>query len=393
MLLTNISRLVTISSGVVENAALQMESGKIKWFGPISKAPASKEIFDCQQTVVTPGLVDCHTHLVHAGYRQEEYALRAKGKNYLEIAAAGGGILSTVRATRTVSFDELYEISAKRLQEALFFGTTTIEIKSGYGLDIDTEIKILQVIQKLQREFPLTIVPTFMGAHTFPEEFKNRHLDYVHLLVMEMLPAVAKLGIIKFCDVFVEEGAFTSEEATQIIEAAKKYKMECKLHVDQLTPGKGAELAAKLKAVSADHLENISAEGIAALKKSNTVAVVLPGASFFLGVKPAPARKMIDAGLKVAISTDYNPGTNPSLNLMLAATQAVNFCKMTCDEAWKGITLHAAEALQLEKEVGSIAVGKNADLILWGAPDENYPTYRYGRNCIRPIFIKGKKVL
>lgn len=393
MLFHNISRLVTIESGVIENAALSIEGGKIAWFGPASRARASTDLFDCGETVVTPGLVDCHTHLVHAGYRQGEYALRAAGKSYLEIAAAGGGILSTVRATRAASFDDLYEISAKRLQEALFFGTTTIEIKSGYGLDLDTEIGILQVIQKLQREFPITIIPTFMGAHAIPDEFKKRRSDYVRLVVSEMLPAAATLGIVKFCDVFVEEGAFTPEEAVQIIEAARQYGMACKLHVDQLTPGKGGELAARLKAVSADHIENISEEGIAALKKSDTVAVVLPGAAFFLGIKPAPVRKMIDAGLKVAIASDYNPGTNPCLNLMLAATQGVSLCKMRCEEVWKGITLHAAKALQLEKETGSIAVGKNADLILWGVPDENYPIYRYGRNCIRHIFIGGKQVL
>jgi len=264
------------------------------------------------------------------------------------------------------------------------------EIKTGYGLDVATELKILKVIQKLQEQFPITIVPTFMGAHTIPEEFRKNRPGYLRLLIDEMLPQVAALGIVRFCDVFVEEEAFVIEVAVEIISAAKKHGMKCKLHVDQLTAGGGAELAARLDAVSADHLENISEAGIRAPKKSGTVAVLLPGASFFIGVNPAPARKMLDGGVKVAIATDYNPGTNPSLNLMMAATQAVSFCKITAEEAWRGITLHAAKALGLEKEKGSIDIGKDADLILWDIPDEIYPLYRYGHNCIRHIFVKGK---
>lgn len=392
MLLHNISKLIPITSAPIVDAALHIEDGKIQWFGPQSKAPKSHEIFDCKGTVVTPGLIDCHTHLVHAGYRQNEYAMRAQGKSYLDIAKAGGGILATVRATRAASFDELYQASARRLQEVHFFGTTTVEIKTGYGLDVATELKMLKVIQKLQEQFPITIIPTFMGAHTIPEEFEKNRSGYLRLLIDEMLPAVALLKIVKFCDVFVEEKAFDVDEASEIITAAKKHGMKCKLHVDQLNAGKGAELAARLGAVSADHLENISEEGVRSLKKSGTVAVLLPGASFFLGVKPAPARKILDAKVKVAIATDYNPGTNPSLNLMLAATQAISFCQMTADEAWRGITLHAAEALDLD-DVGSIDIGKQADLILWSGPDEVYPLYRYGRNCIRNIFVKGKQLL
>lgn len=390
MLLTNISRLVMIESDVVVDAALEVEGGKIRWFGPASQAPPSKETYDCKGAVVTPGLVDCHTHLVHGGSRQQEYRERAAGKSYLEIAREGGGILSTVAATRAASFDELYASAAKRLEEAISCGTTTIEIKSGYGLDVATELKMLEVVQKLQKRFPVTIVPTFLGAHTVPKEFKDKRSDYVRLVIEEVLPAVSRLGIVKFVDVFVEEEAFSSEEARKIVTAAKKFGMKPKFHVDQLTAGQGAELAAELNAVSADHLEKISDQGIESLKRSGTVAVMLPGASFFIGVTPAPARKILDASVKVALSTDYNPGTNPCLNLILTATLAVNALKMTLDEIWQAITIHAASALGLEDKVGSIKVGKQADLVLWNAPDENYPLYRYSKNCVRQVFVGGK---
>lgn len=401
MLLTNISKLITIESGVVEDAALLIEGETIRWFGPVTQMPRviaspkseaiSMKKFDCSGGVVTPGLVDCHTHLVHAGSRAQEYVERAAGKSYLEIAKTGGGILSTVAATRAASFSELYAESARRLKEAVAFGTTTVEIKTGYGLDVATELKMFEVIQKLQKEFPVNIVPTFMGAHTVPAEYKNRRAEYVRLVVDEMLPAVGKMKIAKFCDIFVEEEAFTADEARRIVSAAKKYGMLPKLHVDQLTAAHGAELAAELRAVSADHLEKISDAGIQALAQSKTVAILLPGASFFLGVLPAPARKILNGGVRVAIATDYNPGTNPNLNLMLAATQAVSLLKMTTAEVWEAITLNAAAALNLEDRIGSIRVGKQADLVVWDAPDENYLLYRYSKNCVRNIFIKGEE--
>lgn len=408
MLITNIKKLVPITSEPIFDAELEVEGGKIKWFGPSSFPPRvrvrgrlqreSRDIFDCKGAVVTPGLVDCHTHLVHAGTREKEFAMRAAGKSYLEIAKAGGGILSTVAATRETTFDELYALSERRLKEAISFGTTTIEIKSGYGLDTETEIKILKVAQKLAKDFPITIVGTFLGAHTFPPPLPSREGargrgKYIDLLISEMLPEAAKLNFVRFCDVFVEKEAFTVAEAIQILTAAKKFKMGIKLHVDQLSAGKGAELAAELKAVSADHLEHISEEGIGALKKSGTVAVLLPGASFFLGMKPAPARALLDRGVLVAIATDYNPGTNPCLNLPLMGTLAMSQLKMKADEVWQAMTIHAARALNLEKEKGSIEIGKDADLILWEAADEIVPLYRYGSDCIRHIFAKGKQLL
>lgn len=392
MLLTNISKLIPIEGEPIEKAALQITDGKIKWFGPESKAPKDPKKFDGEGCVVTPGLVDCHTHLVHAGSRQHEYQLRSEGKSYLEIAKAGGGILSTVQATRAAPFEQLYLEAAHRVGEAMIYGTTTIEIKSGYGLDVATELKMLEVIQQFKKEIPINIVSTFLGGHTIPKEYQGKRNDYVALVIREMLPAVAKLGGVDFCDIFVEASAFSAEEARQILSAAKKIGLKTKFHVDQLTAGKGAELAAELGAISADHLEQISEEGIRALKNSGTVAVLLPGASFFLGVKPAPARKLLDVGIPVAIATDYNPGTNPCLNLMLTATFGIGLLKMTAEEVWRAITINAAKALGLEKKVGSIAVGKQADLVLWDAPDEIYPLYRYSKDCVAHVFAKGQKV-
>lgn len=393
MLLTNISRLVTIENGVIENAALQIIDDRIAWLGPQKGAPMSRDLFDCKQAVVTPGLIDCHTHLVHADYRQKEFAFRASGKTYLEIAEEGGGILSTVAATRRASVEDLYAQTAKRLKEAMSCGTTTIEIKTGYGLDLETELKMLEVISRLKKHFQMNIVATFLGAHVVPKEYGGRRQEYVEKILKEILPAVAKTEWVKFCDVFVEEGAFTAEEARAILEEASLLGLKPKLHADQFNNGKGAQLAAQCQAVSADHLEKISARGIAALKKSGTVAVLLPGASFFVGVKPAPARKLLDAGVCVALATDYNPGTNPCLNLMLTATVGMGLFKMTTDEVWKAITLNAAKGLDLEETVGSLRKGKQADLVLWDAPDEIYPLYRYSQNCVKHLFVKGKQVL
>ncbi|MDO8526228.1 MAG: imidazolonepropionase [Deltaproteobacteria bacterium] len=392
MLLTNISRLVTIESGVIEDAALEMDEGKILWFGESSDAPRNREKFDCGGAVVTPGLIDCHTHLVHAGSREKEYAERAAGKSYLEIAREGGGILSTVNATRAASAQTLYDEALLRLNEAMRLGVTTIEIKSGYGLDVETELKMFSVIHTLHVEAPVTIVPTFL-AHIVPEEFRQNRGAYIKLLCETLLPKLGQMGFVKFCDCFVEEEAFTKEEAAEILEAGNRYGMLSKLHVDQLNAGEGAEFAASKHAVSADHLENISSIGMEALKTSGTVAVLLPGASFFLGAKPAPARQLLSAGVPVALATDYNPGTNPCLNLMLTATMGVSLLKMTVEEVWRAITLNAAKALNLEKTKGSIAVGKDADLVLWNAPDEIYPLYAYGRNCVSEVFIKGAPLL
>jgi imidazolonepropionase len=408
ILINNIGRLVTMEPGrdrdgpigVIEDAAVLVKDGNISWFGSRhdwlkfrnngKKSNTSLEEFDAKGGVATPGLIDCHTHLVHAGYRQNEFLLRSEGKTYLDIAKAGGGIMSSVQATRSVSFEDLYRLSNERADEAFGLGTLAMEVKTGYGLDLPTELKMLDVIRTLNDKHPIYFYATFLGAHVVPAEFKNHRDDYLRLIIDKMLPVVAQDRFCSSCDIFVEEGAFTPDEARAIAKAAQKHHMAIRLHADQFQDGGGGELAAELKALSADHLDYISDKGIRALKRAGVVAVVLPGATFFTGDKNhAPARKMIDKGVKVAIATDYNPGTNPCINLMLTATIAVTQLGLTLDEAWKGITIHPAAALGIENEAGSIAIGKRADLVLFDAHDEYYPLYRYGKNCIDALVING----
>lgn len=403
LLITNIGRLVTMVPqkkrqgvlGVVEDAVLLIGNERIAWFGTrrewLKRRKDGFEEFDVSGGIITPGLIDCHTHLVHAGSRQNEFVLRSRGKKYLEIAKAGGGIMSTVRATREASSDDLYRISSERADEIFLHGTLAVEVKTGYGLDLVTELKMLDVIRTLKDNHPIRFFATFLGAHVVPEEFKNRRKDYVRQVIDKMIPAVAKQQLCSFCDVFVEEGAFTVDEARAIAKAAKKHRMAIRLHVDQFHDGGGALLAAELKAVSADHLDYISDRGIAALRKAGTIAVILPGATFFTGGKHyAPARKMIDKGVRVAISTDYNPGTNPCLDLMLTATIAATQMGLTLDEAWQGITVNAAASLGIDDDCGTIAVGKRADLVVFDAPDEYFPMYRYGKNCVTAVIKKGR---
>lgn len=403
LLVTNIGRLVTMEEGkgregplgVVSDAALYCEDGKISWFG--KKTGAAKHVkkggadtIDAKGGVVTPGLVDSHTHLVHAGSRQNEFLARTQGKSYWDIAKEGGGIMSTVKATRSATEEELYFISKARADEALMLGTTTCEVKSGYGLDLDSELKMLKVIKKLKDTHPIRFFSTFLGAHVVPAEYRGKREQYINLIIEKMIPEVARRNMADFCDVFVEEGAFSSEEACAIAKAAKANGMDIRLHVDQFKDVDGAILAAEFEAMSADHLEFVSEKGIVALRESQVVAVVLPGATFFVGGKHyAPARKMIDNDVRVAISTDYNPGTNPCLDLMLTGSIAATQMDLTLDEVWKGITINAAASLGIEEECGSIIEGKVGDLVFFDAPDEYYPFYRYGRNCIDAVVKDG----
>ena len=403
LLIANIGRLVTMEPGkgcegplgVIEDAALLVASEHIKWFGTrkdwLKLRKDGFEEFDAAGGVVTPALIDGHTHLVHAGFRQNEFFLRSRGKKYIDIAKAGGGIMSTVRATRQASFDDLYRVSSERADEVFLKGTLVCEVKTGYGLDLKAELKMLDVIRTLKDNHPLRFFATFLGAHVVPEEYKRKRKDYLRLVIDKMLPHVAKMELCSFCDVFVDEGAFTADEARTIAKAAKKFGLGMKLHVDQFGDGGGGELAAQLKAVSADHLDYVSDKGIAAMKKAGVVAVLLPGATFFTGGRRyPPARKMIDKGLRVAIATDYNPGTNPCLDLMLNATIGVTQMGLTLDEAWKAITVNAAASLGIEKDSGTIATGKRADLVVFDAPDEYYPMYRYGKNCVSAVVKKGR---
>lgn len=401
--LNNIGRLATITDkgegelGVITDASCLIKQGRIEWIGKNGEAPELADYLvqelDVSGATVMPGLVDCHTHLVHAGSRQNEMVMRARGATYEEIAEKGGGILSTVKATRAANFEELCKSSFRRANESLRRGTTTIEVKSGYGLDLETELKMLNVVKWLNANHHASFIPTFMGAHTLPSEYKSDRKKYVDLVVNEMIPAVVKDGLAEFCDVFVEKIAFTIDEARIILDAAKDAGMKLKIHVDQLTFCGGAELAAEVGAISAEHLDHVSKAGIRALSEASVTAVMIPGSTFFLGSqKYAPARDLIDAGVTVAIATDYNPGTTPVTDLFLMATIAVSYMRLTMEEAIKGITVNAAKALGLTDGQGTVTVGGVGDLIVLDAPDEYFPLYRYGTSSMKYVIKEGKIV-
>jgi imidazolonepropionase len=400
ILLKNIGRLVTMEPGagrvgalgVIENACLRVTGDRVVWFGAAEDLPGATDsrVVDCNAGVVMPGLVECHTHLVYAGSRADEFRMRAEGKTYQEIAKAGGGILSTVKATRIAGEDELLKLAKERADEFLERGVTAMEIKSGYGLDLETEEKILRVAKRLGEEHEVDIVTTFLGAHVVPREYKDRRADYVKLVTHEMLPRIAGQKLAKFCDVFVEEGAFTADEARTIAEAASKHGMRMKLHVDQFSDGGGGELAAELNAVSADHLDYTSERGIEAMAKAGVVGVLLPSATLFAksGRQPA-ARSMADGGMRVAVSTDFNPGTSPTTDLMLNATMAVTQMGLKADEALMAVTSTSADALLLNDGAGRIAQGKKADLVSFDVPHEDYLLYRFGTNYARHVIKAG----
>lgn len=401
LMIKNIGRLVTMNGegeyglGVIENAACLIKQGRIEWFGKAEDSPQVEEYLvsylDAGGKAIMPGLVDCHTHIVHGGSRENEAAMRARGKSYEDIAKEGGGILSTVKATREAGFEDLCEKALKRADDALENGITTMEVKSGYGLDLETEIKILKVVEWLETNSPVSFVPTFLGAHVIPLEFKDKRDKYVDIIVNEMIPRVAEEGLARYCDVFVEKIGFTRDEAVKITEAGKKYGLSPKLHVDQLSNVCGAELAADIKAVSADHLEYASDAGIRRLAESGTVAVLIPGSTFYLGGSNyARARKMIESGVTVAVSTDYNPGSTPCLDLFLMATIGVSYLHMTIEESLKAITVNAAKAIELTDGRGMIKKDGIADLLILDAVNEYFPVYSYAGKNVKTVIKDGK---
>jgi imidazolonepropionase len=400
LVINNISRLVTMEPGpnresklgVIADAAMRIEGEHIAWIGRQADLSASSnnDIIDAKRAVVLPGLVDCHTHIVHADFRQGEFNLRSQGKTYKEIAEQGGGIMSSVRSTRAALEEDLVASAKARLDEALSRGTTTLEIKTGYGLNFDAEMKMVRVIKELERTSPIKILGTFLGAHVVPAEYKDKRGEYVRLVVDKMLPAALASHAISACDVFVEEGAFTADEARSIAKKARELGLALHLHIDQFADGAGGMLAAELSALSADHLDHTSEESAGAMASKGVIGVLLPGASFFAGRGKYPnARMMREKGVKLAIATDYNPGTNPSLDLWFSATIAVTQMGMSCDEALLGITRHAALALG-SADAGKIAKGLRADFIVLDAPDEYFPLYRYGVNFVKAVFVGGK---
>jgi len=377
-------------AGILKNTAVAVSNGRIAMIGSASDlrhAYSDAEVIDCRGGVLTPGLVDSHTHAVFGKPRFEEHELRAEGADYMEIAKRGGGIHASVRDFRERSEEDLYSLAVPRVQELASYGTTTLEIKSGYGLTIDDELKALRVIGRLAERQQMRIVPTWLGAHEIPHEYRTsveRRDEFIDLLINEMLPKVVEQGIARFADAFCEPGVFTIEETRRILEAARKAGLGIKLHADELKPCGGAELAASLNAASADHLAAISPSGIEALARSDTVATLLPGTMLFLGkAKQAPARALIDAGAAVALATDFNPGTSPTVNFPLMLTLGVSQLRMSLGESLIAATVNGAAALELAGEVGQIAPGFAADLALFAIGDVRELPYWYGaRLCV-----------
>jgi imidazolonepropionase len=349
---------------------------------------------DCRQGVVTPGLVDSHTHGIFGRPRFDEQEMRAAGLDYMEIARRGGGIHSSVRDLRAQSEDSLIALARTRLRRLASFGTTTVELKSGYGLTLEDELKTLRVIARLSRELPLRIVATFLGAHEIPLEHRGStaaRREYVDSLINDMIPAVASQRLARFADVFCETGVYTVEESRAILTAARDAGMLLKLHADELTSSGGAELAASLGATSADHLAAISDDGIAALARASTVATLLPGTMLFLGkTKNAPARRLIESGIPVALATDFNPGTSPTPNLSLVLTLGVSQLRLSVAEAVVAATVNGASALALADHVGQIAPGFSADLALFDIRDVRELPYWYGDNRCVATYVRGK---
>jgi len=349
---------------------------------------------DCARRVLMPGLVDSHTHAIFGRPRYDEQEMRAAGADYMEIARSGGGIHASVRDLRARSEEELYVLAASRLDRLAAFGTTTVEVKSGYGLTVDDELKMLRVARRLADALPLRIVPTFLGAHEIPLEARSApagRADYVRLLVSDMIPRVAAEGLAQFVDVFCEPGVFTVEESRSILSAARQAGLRLKLHADELRPSGGAELAAQLGATSADHLAAISHDGIRALAASETVATLLPGTMLFLGKdRQAPARALIEAGVAVALATDFNPGTSPTTNFPLILTLAVSQLRMSVAETILAATVNGAAALGIADRVGQIAPGYSADLALFDIEDVRELPYWYGDRRCHATWVRGR---
>ncbi|MGH7460795.1 MAG: imidazolonepropionase, partial [Longimicrobiales bacterium] len=352
------------------------------------------EQIDCRGCVITPGLIDSHTHAVFGGWRAAEYEMRSRGLPYMEIARRGGGINASVRDVRSRSEDELLELSVPRVQAFASLGVTTVEIKSGYGLNTEHELKMLRVIRRLREHVPIRIAATFLGAHDFPPEYQDRRDEYVDLLVNEMIPAVAEAKLATFCDAFVEPGAFSADQARRVLLAGLEYGLIPRLHADEFENAAGAELAAELGAASADHLGAISTAGIEALAASRTVATLLPATLVFLGKTGlAPARALIDAGVTVALASDFNPGTAPTPNLSLSMTFACSKMGMQPLEALVAVTAGGARALRLPDNHGTLAPGAPGDLVVWGAADHREIPYRFGSPPVREVWASGRRIV
>ncbi len=371
-----------------------VQGGTVQWVGPHGAWPAAWNALphiDARGALATPGLVDCHTHLVYGGQRANEFAMRLAGATYEEVARAGGGIVSSVRATREASEDELFALALPRLQALLDEGVCAIEIKSGYGLALEHERKQLRVARRLGEALGVTVCTTFLGAHALPPEYAGRSQDYTDLVCNEMLPALAAEGLVDAVDVFCERIAFTLVETEQVFQAAQKLGIPVKLHAEQLSDMGGAALAARYRALSCDHIEHLSQAGIDAMKAAGTVAVLLPGAYYTLrDTHVPPIQALRDAGVPMAVSTDHNPGTSPALSLLLMVNMACTLFRLTVPEALAGITTHAARALGLQDSHGLIASGRPANFVLWPLADAAELAYWFGHKPACTIVRQGR---
>ncbi|MGL4592913.1 MAG: imidazolonepropionase [Aestuariivirga sp.] len=392
MLLTNLqAATMTGGYGIVAKAAVLIENGRIAWVGPAAEAPSGSAI-DCGGRLLTPGLVDCHTHLVYGGNRANEFELRLTGVPYAEIAKAGGGIAATVRATRAESEAQLQASALKRLDTLLTEGITTVEIKSGYGLDVDTELKMLRVARQLGQDRPVDVRTTFLGAHTFPPDYRDRRADYVRLVCDQALPAAAKAGLADAVDAFCESIAFSVAETEEVFRAAKAHGLPVKLHAEQLSNLGGAKLAARYGALSVDHIEYLDDEGVDAIAAAGTVAVLLPGAFYYLREKqPPPVAALRSKNVPISIATDLNPGSSPVHSLLATMNMACVLFGLTPEEALLGVTANAARALGLADR-GRIAPGLKADLALWDAERPGELAYPLGFNPLAAVIRNGALV-
>jgi imidazolonepropionase len=374
--------------------AIAVQSGQIAWTGAPDAVPAAYTALPRhagQGALVTPGLVDCHTHLVYGGQRAGEFAMRLAGASYEEVAKAGGGIVSSVRATRAASEDELFASASARLRSLLAEGVCAIEIKSGYGLALEHERKQLRVARRLAAAHGVTVRTTFLGAHALPPEYAGRSQDYTDLVCREMLPALHAEGLVDAVDVFCERIAFSLAETEQVFQAAQALGIPVKLHAEQLSDMGGAALAARYGALSCDHIEHLSQEGVAAMAAAGTVAVLLPGAYYTLrDTQLPPIAALRAAGVPMAVSTDHNPGTSPALSLLLMANMACTLFRLTVPEAIAGITVHAARALGLQASHGSIAAGRPANFVLWDLQDAAELAYWFGQRPVRAVVRHGR---
>lgn len=378
----------------IKNAYLLVEKGLISDFGKMENCPKieADEVVDAAGKMVLPTWCDSHTHLVYAGNRESEFVDKIKGLSYQEIAEKGGGILNSAKILQNTSEDDLYNQSKTRLEEVMAVGTGAIEIKSGYGLTVEAELKMLRVIKRLKENYNLPIKATFLGAHAVPSEYKDNKEGYLRLIIDEMLPKVSEEHLADFVDVFCESGYFSVEDTQRILQAAKSFGLRPKIHVNQFTSLGGVKVGVEYNALSVDHLEEMTSDDIEALKNTNTMPVALPGCSFFLGIPYTPGRKMIDAGLPLALATDYNPGSSPSGNMNFVVSAACIKMKLTPEEAINAATINGAYAMGLQNEVGSITVGKKANLILTKPINSYYfIPYSFGEHQVERVFINGNQ--